>query len=217
MIMCGEIRVNGETIRDPHRKIDPNHNISLQYRKWVSRGGQKLDHALSVWEIDVNRKIVLDAGASTGGFTDCLLQRGAAFVHAVDVGYNQLDYRLRTDERVNVLERTNIMSVEKLDPAADIAVADLSFRSISGAAGHILGLTGDKMLIALIKPQFEIKNQDNFNGVIRNPEILKEVVDDTKSRLESEGLTVQSVIESPIKGQKGNTEYLFKLCLKSNI
>ena len=217
MIMCGEIKVNGETIRSPQNHILPEADINLSSKKWVSRGGEKLDHAMVEWGISAEKKVVLDAGSSTGGFTDCLLQRKASLVHAVDVGYNQLDYSLRIDSRVNVLERTNIMSVEELEPVPNFAVADLSFRSISGAASHILRLTSDNLLIALIKPQFELPETEGFDGVIRDEEILHEVIRKTALNLQVEGVGLRAVIESPIKGGKGNTEFLFLLSLVADI
>lgn len=213
MIMCGEIQVDGETIRNTRQKINQDSILNLKAKKWVSRGGEKLEHAITCWNISVEGKIVLDAGASTGGFTDCLLSHGASAVHAVDVGYNQLDYKLRTDGRVHVLERTNIMSVEKLDPLPDFAVADLSFRSIKGAAAHILGLTGGNMLIALIKPQFEVEASEvtGFDGVIRDERLLNKVLKETAYALEEENILIIEILKSPIKGGKGNTEFLFRL------
>ncbi|HAK46312.1 MAG TPA: TlyA family rRNA (cytidine-2'-O)-methyltransferase [Spirochaeta sp.] len=213
MIMCGEIKVNGETIREPRCRILPDAETVFTSRKWVSRGGEKLDHALSSWNIDTAGKVVLDAGSSTGGFTDCLLQRGVGMVHSVDVGYNQLDYRLRKDGRVNVLERTNIMSITSLDPQPQFAVADLSFRSITGAASHILRITAGNLLIALIKPQFEIPETEGFDGIIRDKKLLHEVLMSTAAGLQDEGIEVAAVLESPIKGGKGNTEYLFMLSI----
>lgn len=211
MIMCGEIKVHGETIREPRCKINQDSEIRLASRKWVSRGGEKLNHALKEWDINVEGKTIVDAGSSTGGFTDCLLQNGAVKVHAVDVGYNQLDYSLRTDSRVNVLERTNIMSIDSLEPAPDFGVADLSFRSITGAASHILRITEDNLLIALVKPQFEIPETEGFDGVIRDTSLLHEVLRGTAKNLETEGVQIEAILESPIKGGKGNTEFLLRL------
>lgn len=210
-IMCGEIKVGDETVRDPRRKIKSESSVTLKARKWVSRGGEKLEHALVTWNIDVSDKVVVDAGSSTGGFTDCLLQRGAGKVHAVDVGYNQLDYKLRTDKRVNVLEKTNIMSVKELEPSPAIGVADLSFRSIKGAASHILRLTTENLLIALIKPQFELPDIDDFDGIIRDRVILHDVLRKTAKGLEDESVKIHAILESPIRGGKGNIEFLFKL------
>ncbi|MDC7228135.1 MAG: TlyA family RNA methyltransferase [Spirochaetales bacterium] len=211
MIMCGEIKVNGETIRAPRCKINPEAEITLTARKWVSRGGEKLEYALSSWGIDAAGKTVIDAGSSTGGFTDCLLQRGASHVYSVDVGYNQLDYKLRIDDRVSVLERTNIMSLTELSPQPDFAVADLSFRSITGAASHILNLTKENLLLALIKPQFELTDIENFDGIIRDKNLLYEVLVATALSLQNEGVEIKAVLESPIKGGKGNTEFIFDL------
>jgi 23S rRNA (cytidine1920-2'-O)/16S rRNA (cytidine1409-2'-O)-methyltransferase len=213
MLLCGEIKIDGETIRDPRRKVDPLKLIVPERKRWVSRGGIKLEHALDVWKIDPEGKTILDAGSSTGGFTDCLLQKGAIKVHSVDVGYNQLDYKLRIDPRVNVLERTNIMSVSVLEPEPNFAVADLSFRSISGAASVILKLTTENLLIALIKPQFELAETAGFDGVIRDREVLNDVLRATALAVEKEGVRLHAVLESPIKGGKGNVEFLFQLSL----
>lgn len=213
MIVCGEVSIAGETIRSPQQKVNPDSEVNFKKRRFVSRGGEKLDFALKEWAIEAEGRVVLDAGASTGGFTDCLLQRDAVYVHAVDVGFNQLDYKLRTDDRVNVLEKTNIMSLTVLEPQPDFAVADLSFRSITGAATLILNITSGNLLIALVKPQFEIEQDDDFDGIIRDRDVLKSVVTDTAVRLGDGGISVEAVLESPIKGQKGNTEYLFRLSL----
>src|SRR6056297_599517 len=168
-ILCGEVFVKGERVRDPHRRLDEGAEPQFLSKKYVSRGGIKLESVLQRWKIEVRDKIFIDAGSSTGGFTDCLLQNGARMVHSVDVGYNQLDYRLRTDARVKVYERTNIMAVGELDPIPHAAVADLSFRKIGGAAGHLLDLVREGWLIALVKPQFEIKAEmdPEFSGVVR--------------------------------------------------
>ena len=217
MVMCGEISIAGETVRNPRQKIDPQKNIEFKKKRFVSRGGDKLEFALGQWKIEAAGCTVLDAGSSTGGFTDCLLKRGAAAVHSVDVGFNQLDYSLRTDSRVNVLEKTNIMSVTALDPVPDFAVADLSFRSITGVAVRILRLTKMNLLVALIKPQFEIDGDDDFDGVIRDAALLKEVVIDTAARLGDESVRVEAVLESPVKGGKGNTEFLFRLSMDDSV
>ncbi len=211
MVLCGEVSVNGETVREHRRLIRSDSEIKLKMKKWVSRAGEKLDFALTKWGIAVGEKTVLDAGSSTGGFTDCLLQHGASLVYAVDVGYNQLAYTLRQDKRVVVMEKTNIMSVENLSPAADFAVADLSFRSISGAAGHILSNTREDLLIALIKPQFEYKGSIDFNGIITDRKVLKEIIIETAEVLTAEKVYISEMLESPVRGTKGNTEFLFRL------
>ncbi len=214
MVYCREILVNGEVISNPRLAVPAESLIEVRVRKFVSRGGRKLDHALEVWSIKAEKKIVLDAGASTGGFTDCLLKRGASLVYAVDVGYNQIDYSLRRDRRVVVLERTNIMDVtlEKLGKTPDFAVADLSFRSIRGAANHILGLVGSGFMIALIKPQFEWESPPPyFRGIVEKDKDLYGILERLVMDLLSSGVLVNRVLESPIRGQKGNREFFFEL------
>ena len=147
-VLCGEVFVDGERVKDPKRQVSLDAEVDLESPRFVSRGAEKLEAALDAWEVAVSGKVFLDAGASTGGFTDCLLQRGAALVHAVDVGFNQLDYRLREDERVVVHERTNITAVDRLDPPADVAVCDLSFRSLGGVARRLLALSREGWFIA---------------------------------------------------------------------
>jgi 23S rRNA (cytidine1920-2'-O)/16S rRNA (cytidine1409-2'-O)-methyltransferase len=208
-VLCGNIYCNGEKIRDTARKVDVKSELEIRTRKYVSRGGFKLEGALDNWGIDCSKKIFLDAGASTGGFTDCLLQRGASLVYAVDVGYNQLDYSLRNDSRVVSREKCNIMDVGKLDPAPHMGVADLSFRSIAGAASKIIGLTTSHRLIALIKPQFEIENSEDFNGVVDDPTVIKSILLDVNRVLDEENLRILKLLPSKIKGKKGgNQEFL---------
>jgi 23S rRNA (cytidine1920-2'-O)/16S rRNA (cytidine1409-2'-O)-methyltransferase len=169
LILCGDVSVDGSKIRDPKSEVPRDAYISIERRRFVSRGGDKLDHALSVFGIDVRGKVVIDAGSSTGGFTDCLLQRGAVAVHAVDVGFNLLAYALRNDPRVILHERTGVMDIRGFLPQAHIATADLSFRSIRGAASHLISQTIDHKLVALIKPQFEWRNPpSSFDGVLRD-------------------------------------------------
>lgn len=210
-IMCGEVLVNGEKNYNPSSKVFIDARIEIIEKKFVSRGGLKLEAALDRWNIITNKKIFLDAGSSTGGFTDCLLKRGAGGVHAVDVGYNQLAYVLRTDKRVSVYEKCNIMHLNELTPVPDAAVADLSFRSISGAARHIIDLTSEKWLIALVKPQFEMDllKYPDFNGVIGDKNILHNVLNGVLKKIGKDKLFVEKVMLSPIKGRKGNTEFLF--------
>lgn len=218
LIDCRQVLVDGETCTDMKMRYPFDSTISLVISKYVSRGGLKLEHALHHWSLDVEGLVMVDAGSSTGGFTDCLLQRGSALVHAVDVGYNQLAYRLRTDARVQVHERVNIMSVETLDPPADAAVADLSFRSITGAARHILSLTAKKWMISLIKPQFEVpKGSVGFSGVVRDPALLRDVLAGVYRQLVTEGVGVVDLIESPILGRKGNREFLAWLSIHDGL
>ncbi|MCQ2397760.1 MAG: TlyA family RNA methyltransferase [Sphaerochaetaceae bacterium] len=212
LVSCRNVYVNGELCTDPKALFDRNASVEIIYPKYVSRGGLKLEKALDFFELDVNGKTVLDAGSSTGGFTDCLLQRGAVCVHCVDVGYNLLDFKIRNDSRTVVHEKTNIMGVENLNPVPDIAVCDLSFRSIRGAASHILNLTSKRVLIALIKPQFEVPRwQENFCGVVEDEILMKDTMTNVFSILKDEHTGIENVVMSPIKGHKGNTEFLVML------
>ena len=209
LVECRQVTIDGETCTDIRQSFPVDSRVTLVIPRYVSRGGQKLEHALRVWHLDPMNLVMLDAGSSTGGFTDCLLQHGASVIHAVDVGYNQLDYRLRTDSRVHVHERQNIMHVEHLDPRPDAAVADLSFRSITGAASHILSLTTQGWMVSLIKPQFEIpKELEGFSGVVDNQRVLEDVLVSVYRQLASEGVALVDLIESPIRGRKGNREFL---------
>lgn len=211
-ILCGDILVDGMTIRNPKEKIPETSLLHLKNEKHISRGWYKLDHALESWNLPVKDKIFIDAGSSTGGFTEALLERGAAKVYAIDVGFNQLDFTLRRDPRVEAMEKTNIMHVESLIPAPDAAVADLSFRSIQGAAAKLLELTKESWLIALIKPQFELKKWEaTFDGVIRDPDLLVRILLSVRESLLSEDVFIQKIIASPIPGRKGNREFLVYL------
>lgn len=211
-VMCGEVLVNGAVERDPKAPVPEGAQLSFRTGGYVSRGGTKLEKALADHQVDPVGKCVLDAGASTGGFTHCLLSHGAACVHAVDVGYNQLDYSLRRRPDVLVHERCNIMSVERLDPFPHFAVADLSFRSMQGAANHILDLVSEGFVLALIKPQFEWSDpRPGFNGVVRSASDLFGILEAVVTRLTADGVAIQSVSESPITGARGNREFFFLL------
>ena len=215
MIFCGEVFINNEKLRDPSFLISDKDIIEIIRKKYVSRGGLKLEKVLDIWKINIKGKFILDAGCSTGGFTDCLLQNGAAGIYAVDVGFNQLDYKLRKDSRVTVFEKTNIMDIGELNPVPDFAVADISFRSIRTAASHIIELTREKKLAALIKPQFEIsKKSGDFDGVIRDITTLENVLSILCEDLFREGAYISSILESPIRGKKGGNREFFFLCKK---
>lgn len=209
-IVCGNVQADGARIVDDRAVVAASSVLSLDFPRYVSRGGYKLEKALDDFECDVTGLIMLDAGSSTGGFTDCLLQRGADLVHSVDVGYNQLDWKLRTDARVQVHEKQNIMTLEGLEPQPHGAVCDLSFRSIAGAASHILSLTRDKWLIALIKPQFETpKGLPGFTGVVEEQDVLREVLSRVHAILTADHVGIHKVVKSPLEGRKGgNTEFL---------
>lgn len=194
-----------------------NGDIALEVRSsavpYVSRGGLKLAHGLDHFGFDPKGKIAIDVGASTGGFTDVLLQQGAARVFAVDVGHGQLDWRLRNDPAVVVLEKTNAryLTSAEISEAVDLIVCDASFISLRLVLPAALALAKlDASLIALIKPQFEVgKGEVGKGGVVRDPEQHQQVCDDISFWLEQEqGWNVQGVTPSPIKGPKGNLEFL---------
>lgn len=182
---------------------------------FVSRGGLKLQKALDEFGIDVNGLVVMDVGASTGGFTDCLLQRGARKVIAVDVGYGQLAWKLRQDERVLSLEKTNIryLEPEKLPEVPAMAVIDASFISLDKVLPNTLRLISPEgIVVALVKPQFEVgRGEVGKGGVVRDPEKHQAVIESVCSLAETLRLQVLGVVESPILGPKGNREFLIHL------
>ncbi|MGI6466160.1 MAG: TlyA family RNA methyltransferase [Sphaerochaetaceae bacterium] len=200
---CREVKVDGETAVDYKQLFSSNSEVEIIHQKYVSRGGEKLEHALKSWSLNVNNLIFVDAGSSTGGFSDALLQHGAKLVHAVDVGYNQLDYKLRTNPKVVVHERTNIMRVKTLNPTPDAAVADLSFRSIVNAADHILSLTKQKWMVALIKPQFELDDKRiEFTGVVEDKALLIKILKEVARKLTLEGVEIEKDSGFSNKGEK---------------
>lgn len=218
LVLCGDVRVDGGRVRDPKLPVPRGADIRIEGRRFVSRGGDKLDHALSAFGIDVRGKVIIDAGSSTGGFTDCLLKRGAAAVHAVDVGYNLLAYELRNDPRVILHERTSVTKIWEFSPRPHLAVADLSFRSITGAASHLISQTEAHCLVSLVKPQFEWKNPSpSFDGVLRDTEALKDILLSLAEELEAEGAFIRAFTPSPIPGRKGNREFFFLLGLERGL
>jgi 23S rRNA (cytidine1920-2'-O)/16S rRNA (cytidine1409-2'-O)-methyltransferase len=210
-VLCAEVLVDGSVIRDPKAPVSADAEVVLSSKKFVSRGGFKLDPALEIWGAEVLGKVFLDAGCSTGGFTDALLQRGASIVHAIDVGVGQLDWKLRVDPRVVVHEGTNVMEVLNLDPQPHAAVADLSFRSLRGAAAKILSLTQEGWMIALIKPQFEwLQPPPEFQGIVPDDK-FDEILAGLERDLKDEGVRLADRIPSVVRGRKGNQEYLARL------
>ena len=185
-------------------------------RKFVSRGGHKLDGALDRLEVEVSGRTWMDAGASTGGFTDCLLQRGAALVIAVDVGYGQFDWSLRNDDRVSLLERTNVRELDAGDlPAApEAVVADLSFISLRLVLG-VLGRVApgeDADFVLLVKPQFEVgRERVGKGGVVRDPREWRRALDGVVAAGEAEGLRLRAAVASPLPGPAGNREFFVHL------
>lgn len=222
LIGAGKIRVNG-LLSDKAGdivKTDSIIEISAPH-PYVSRGGVKLAHALDHFSIGVSGLICMDVGASTGGFTDCLLKKGAKKVYAVDVGYGQLDWMLRNDPRVVVLERTNIrhLSREAVCEAIDIATIDTSFISLKIVIPALFQfLRPGGKIIALIKPQFELqKTKVERGGIVRNPVFHQEILDDLTCFFKNNlGLTIIGIVRSPILGTKGNAEFLIYMQTKNN-
>ncbi len=214
-VLRGDVSADGRQIMKPGERLSVEAKLEIKEpAPYVSRGGEKLAHALMRWQYDVQNKNFLDAGCSTGGFTDCLLKNGASRVYCVDVGYNVLDWRLRSDPRVSVRERTNVMNISRTDfsPVPHQAVADLSFRSLRGAAAHILGLTAEGIGIFLVKPQFEWRSPPSgFTGVVKEPGRLSAILADLCDDLVREGVYPSKAVESPLRGRKGNREFLFLL------
>jgi 23S rRNA (cytidine1920-2'-O)/16S rRNA (cytidine1409-2'-O)-methyltransferase len=212
-IECGRVTVAGAPTRSAARQVEASEPIVVAGGgpRFVSRGGDKLDAALDRFGIDVTGARVLDAGASTGGFTDCLLQRGAAAVIAVDVGRGQLAWSLRNDARVTVLERTNLRHLEEL-PGGPVprAVADLSFISLVVVAPALARLTtGAADLVLLVKPQFEAgRARVGSGGVVRDPAVHGAVLAEVVEGLAAAGLVVTDVMPSPVRGADGNVEFL---------
>ena len=216
-IMSGLIFVNGQRVDKPGTAVDPASNVELHGEPlpFVSRGGYKLDKALKVFPVDPQGKICLDCGASTGGFTDVLLQHGAKKVYAVDVGYGQLAWKLRNDERVVNLERTNLRYVteEQIPEPIDLAVMDVSFISIRLVIPAVKALLKpDADFICLIKPQFEAGREEvGKKGVVRDSAVHERVIREILDFVPGAGLTVLGLDYSPIKGPEGNIEYLCHL------
>lgn len=214
MIMAAEVFVNNRMIDKPGAQVPSDASIRLKEKpRYVGRGGLKLEAALKAFDIDPAGKVCADVGASTGGFTDCLLQHGAARVHAIDVGTGIIDYRLRMDERVVLLENTNARYLNSLGEPVAIAVIDVSFislRLILPAVRKWLWNQAD--VAALVKPQFEAGRADvGKGGIVRSGAVHERVLAEITRFAESIGFTVADIIASPIRGQKGNVEYLMWL------
>lgn len=215
-IMMGRVKVDGVTIDKPGTPVSESARVEISFsdNPFVSRGGLKLKGALDTLKLDVSGLTVLDVGASTGGFTDCLLQMGAKNVYALDVGYGQLDFKLRSDPRVVSMERFNIRHLkrEDLPEKPDLAVVDVSFISLS----HVipaLASVGILEVLALVKPQFEAgkSEADKGSGVIRDPSIHRDVINDAIGYASAAGFRCIGVTFSPKPGPKGNIEYFILL------
>lgn len=215
-IMAGDVIVMDKRVDKAGDKFPPDVEIRVRgnSQPYVSRGGLKLEHALSLWPVPMEDKVCLDVGASTGGFTDVLLRRGAARVYAVDVGYGQLADVIRNDPRVIVMERTHIAHVtsEMLPLSPSIAVIDVSFISLDRVLPHVVKLLKNPAhIFALIKPQFEAGRElIDKGGIVKNPEVHEMVLTNIKNLCEQLGLTVHGIDKSPILGAKGNQEFLLR-------
>jgi 23S rRNA (cytidine1920-2'-O)/16S rRNA (cytidine1409-2'-O)-methyltransferase len=214
LVLAGAIAVDGQCITQAGTLVSPQADLTLLKgpNRYVSRGGEKLAAALAAFHIDVRHRIALDVGASTGGFTDCLLQAGAQRVHAVDVGYGQLHWQLRTDPRVVVYERTNAryLQPQDLPERASIVTIDVAFISLRLVLPALVALLAPNAdVVALIKPQFEVgKGQVGKGGVVRDPQQHYRALVDVLTRAQDLGLGVQDGLVSPLLGPKGNREFL---------
>ena len=215
LILAGQVRVNAQTARKASDAVKPGDELTLDApEKFVSRGGHKLEHALEQFQLDVTGLTALDLGASTGGFTDCLLQRGAGKVYAVDVGQGQLAWKLRSDQRVIVMEKTNARRLrpEQFPAPADLAVIDCSFISLKKILPPAIPLLKDTgRIVALIKPQFEAgkAEADKGRGVITDDAVHQRVIRELQEFVAAQaGLCWRAVVESPLLGPAGNKEFL---------
>ena len=218
LILAGQVVVDDHRVDKAGARFDPAVELRLKGEDipYVSRGGLKLAKGLEAFPLDTADRVAIDVGASTGGFTDCLLQHGVSKVYAVDVGYGQLAWKLREDSRVVNLERCNIreLTAELLDETPSLAVIDASFISLSKVLPPTLALlTGDAWILALIKPQFEVgRGLVGKGGVVRDPELHQRVIDDIRQLAQQLACEVIGVEESPILGPSGNREFL--ICLR---
>lgn len=221
VIRAGEVKVNDHISDKPGTEIDITAKIEVKEKPpYVSRGGEKLKKALDTFSPALEGRICLDGGISTGGFTDCLLQHGASLVYGVDVGYGQLDWKIRTDPRVKLKERTNFRYLKSedlygTDPQANFGVMDLSFISLTKVLPNLwLLLDEPREVILLVKPQFEVgRSLVGKNGVVKNPQHQSQAIFQVLETAQSLGWNYQGLTNSPIKGPAGNTEYLLWLSM----
>ena len=214
MLLAGSVRVAGETVTKPGTLFPPEVEVELVARPpFVSRGGEKLAHALAAFRIEAGKKVCVDVGASTGGFTDCLLQRGASRVYAVDVGYGELDYRLREDSRVVVMERTNARDLLPLPEECDLATFDVSFIGVDKVIPAVRhSLRPDADLVVLVKPQFQgNRTEVGKNGVVRDALTHAAILGRTIAWAAGQGLHLRGLTTSPLVGPAGNREFFLHL------
>ena len=219
-ICAGEVKVNGQMVDKPGTAVPVDAEVEMKaHQRFVSRGGEKLEAVFQNTEIDVAGFVTADIGASTGGFTDCLLQHGAAKVYAIDVGYGQIAWKIRQDPRVVVMERVNARYLESLPEKVDLIVSDVSFislRLIYSTAIH--WLKPDSFVISLIKPQFEAGRQYvGKGGVVRNPAVHRQVLDKIVADMADLDLNLLDLMVSPLKGPSGNIEFLGRWMTRTGI
>ncbi len=212
-IMSGQVFVDGQRVDKPGAPVAEDAEIEVKGGlRYVSRGGLKLEKAMALWPVHLEDAVCMDIGASTGGFTDCMLQNGAAKVYAVDVGYGQLAWKLRSDPRVVCLERTNAryLSHEQIPEEPDFSSVDVSFISLKLILPAIAGVLRDGgQVVCLIKPQFEAgKEKVGKKGVVRDPAVHREVLEHFLEHAKENNFTVIDITYSPIRGPEGNIEYL---------
>ncbi|WP_058485272.1 TlyA family RNA methyltransferase [Defluviitalea phaphyphila] len=215
-IMAGLVLVNGIKEDKPGTRVEESSDIKIKEQmKYVSRGGYKLEKAIKTFNINLKNKITLDVGASTGGFTDCMLQNGAKKVYAIDVGYGQFAWKLRQNEKVICMEKTNIRYVkpEDLDELGNFASIDVSFISLTKVLVPVKNLLREEgEIVALIKPQFEAgREKVGKKGVVRDPKVHEEVIYNVVNYAKEQNLYLYDISYSPIKGPEGNIEYLVYL------
>ena len=214
-ILAGEIWIETRRIGSAGELLPRDALLELRRRsRYVSRGGDKLDGALDALAIQATGRVAVDVGCSTGGFTDCLLQRGAARVFAIDVGYGQFEWKLRHDPRVVLFERTNVRTIDpaSLDPRPDLLVADLSFialRAVLDVLADLIGRKGD--LLLLVKPQFELPSGLVSGGVVRDPALHEQALQIVEAEAERLAMTPLGRVESRLRGPKGNHEFFLAL------
>ena len=222
LIIAGQVLVNDRKVEKAGTMVPADAEIRIlgEHQRYVSRGGLKLEAALKEFSLSATGRVCLDVGASTGGFTDCLLQHGAARVYAVDVGYGQLSWKIRQDPRVVVIERANIreLAPELLPEPAGLAVIDVSFISLEKVIPAVLPfLAPGAAVVALVKPQFEVGREHvGKGGIVRDESARHDAVERIKAFIQAQGLDVKGIMTSPITGQDGNVEYLLYAVSRNN-
>jgi 23S rRNA (cytidine1920-2'-O)/16S rRNA (cytidine1409-2'-O)-methyltransferase len=222
LVMAGKVRVDGQVVLKSASQVDPLADLQVESGPpFVSRGGEKLQAALHAFQVVATGQVCADVGASTGGFTDCLLQAGASRVYAIDVGYGILHWKLRSDPRIVSMERTNARYVQSLPEPVSLVTIDASFISLKVLLPVVRNWFPPRYgeIIALIKPQFEAGREEasRGGGVIKDPKIHKKVVEEILGFARTERYSVQGVIQSPLKGPKGNIEFLVYMKLEGHL